>query len=223
MSGLIVAALIALVAAGGILLMVKTRRQLWPVVAAAVVLGLAGYAWQGQPQLAEAPAKPMPSERQAADALLSMRSSMDASYGVGKQWLILSDSYARDGNYKMAAALINAGLKKYPRDGDMWAGLGVVMLLAGDGKMSPPAEMAFANAKKFNPLNRAPDYFTGLVQLFEGRPMDTVKIWQGLIDNAPDKAVWKPKLESQLNGLKTMLQPAQPAPVNNGKQLNSLR
>jgi cytochrome c-type biogenesis protein CcmH len=217
MNGLIIAALIALLAVAIILLMVKRRRQLWPAVAAAAVLGLAGYAWQGQPQLAAAPAKLMPSELQAADSLLSMRASMDASYGVGQQWLILSDSYARDGNYKMAAALINAGLKKYPRDGDMWAGLGVVLLLAGDGKMSPPAEMAFANARKFNPINRAPDYFTGLVQMFEGRPLETVRIWQGLIDKAPDKAVWKPKVESQLTGLKTMLQSVQPASVNNDK------
>jgi cytochrome c-type biogenesis protein CcmH/NrfG len=217
MSGLIIAALIALLAAVIILLMVKKRQQLWPAVAAAAVLGLAGYAWQGQPQLSAAPARFLPSELQAADSLLSMRASMDADYGVGKQWLILSDSYARDGNYKMAAALINAGLTKYPRDGDMWAGLGVVLFLAGDGKMSPPAEMAFANARRFNPINRAPDYFAGLVQMFEGRPLETVRIWQGLIDKAPDKAVWKPKVESQLTGLKAMLKSAQLGPVNNPK------
>lgn len=214
MSGLIIAALIALIAAGGMLLAIPTRRQFWPPVAAAVVLGLAGYAWQGQPQLSAAPAKQMPSELKAADALLSMRASMDASYGVGQQWLVLADSYARDGNYKFAAAYINAGLRKYPNDGDMWAGLGVVLMLSGDGKMSPPAEMAFANARKFRPTNRAPDYFAGLEDLFDGRPLETVKTWQGLVDNAPDKAIWKPKVESQLNGLKAMLQSAQPASVN---------
>jgi hypothetical protein len=44
MTGLIIAALVALAVAGGILLSVPARRQLWPAVAAAVVLGLAGYA-----------------------------------------------------------------------------------------------------------------------------------------------------------------------------------
>ncbi len=217
MNGFVVALLIAIVAAVGILLLAPARRQLWPAVAAAVVLGLAGYSWQGKPQLASAPAQTMKSELQAADSLLAMRASMDASYGIGQQWLILADSYARDGNYRFAAAYLNAGLRKYPRDGDMWAGLGVVLFLAGDGKISPPAEMAFANARKYQPTNRAPDYFKGLVELFEGRPLETVRIWQELVDKAPDRAVWKPKVESQLNGLKTMLQSAQPADVNNNK------
>ena len=92
--------------------------------------------------------------------------------------------------------------------------MGVVLFLAGDGKMSPPAEMAFANARKYRPTNRAPDYFKGLVALFDGRPLETLQTWQQLIDGAPDKAVWKPKLESQLDGLKSMLQSAQPADVN---------
>jgi cytochrome c-type biogenesis protein CcmH len=83
--------------------------------------------------------------------------------------------------------------------------------------MSPPAKMAFANARKYAPRNRAPDYFTGLVELLEGRPDKTVEIWQRLIDDAPDKAIWRPKLESQLVGLKSMLQSVQPADVNKDK------
>jgi cytochrome c-type biogenesis protein CcmH len=213
MSGWLVALLIAALATGGILLLAPLRRQLWPAVLAAVVLGLAGYAWQGHPEQQAAPAQPIASKLKANEALIGMRSDMDASYGVAKLYLTMADSYTRDGNYKYAAAYINAGLRRYPKDGDLWAGLGVVLFLAGDGKMSPPAEMAFANARKFRPTHRAPDYFNGLVDLFEGRPLETLKTWQQLIDKAPDKAVWKPKLESQLNGLISMLQSAQPADV----------
>jgi cytochrome c-type biogenesis protein CcmH len=202
---------------GGVLLFVPGRKQLWPAIAAAVVLGLAGYAWQGSPEQAAAPAQPIPAKLKAADALLQMRADMDTGYGIGKQWLITADSYARSGKYDYSAAFIQAGLRQHPKNGDLWAGLGVVLLLAGDGQMSPPAKMAFANARKFGPRNPAPDYFDGLVELFEGRPARTVEIWQRLVDDAPDKAIWQPKLESQLGGLKTMLQSVQPTDVNKDK------
>ncbi len=201
----------------GVLMAVPSRKRLWPVVAAATVLGLAGYAWQGSPELASAPAQPIAAEIKAADALLQMRADMDSNYGIAKQWLITADSFARSGRYSYSAAFIQAGLREHPKNGDLWAGLGLVLLLAGDGQMSPPAKMAFANARKFSPLNRAPDYFSGLVELFEGRPARTVEIWQRLVDGAPDKAIWRPKLESQLAGLKTMLQSAQPTDVKENK------
>ncbi|MFM2411345.1 MAG: hypothetical protein RL481_2173 [Pseudomonadota bacterium] len=202
MMGWIIAFALAVLAFAAILRSVPERRKLWPAVAAALVLGLAGYAWQAQPGLASAPAKPLAAELQTAEALIAMRADMDANYGSAKQWLITADSYARDGNYRFAAAYIEAGLRQHPRNGDLWAGLGVVLLLAGDVQMSPPAEMAFAKAREYGPLNRSPDYFKGLIAFFEGRPANTIAIWQKLIDNAPDKAIWVPKLESQLSVLK---------------------
>lgn len=209
--------MVAALVIGGVLLFVPGRKLLWPAIAAAVVLGLAGYAWQGAPELPSSPAQPITAKLKAADALLQMRADMDTGYGIGKQWLITADSYARSGKYDYAAAFIQAGLREHPKNADLWAGLGVVLLLAGDGQMSPPAKMAFANARKHGPKNPAPDYFDGLVELFEGRPAKTVEIWQPLVDNAPDNAIWRPKLESQLGGLKTMLQSVQPTDVNKNK------
>jgi cytochrome c-type biogenesis protein CcmH len=212
-TGLIIAFCIAAIMAGVIIAFTPQRRQLWPLVLAPMMLGLAGYAWQGQPALHSSPAQPIVAQKQAAGAVIEMRSYMDANYDVAKQYLILADSYARDGNYKFAAAYINSGLSRYPRDGDLWAGLGVVIFLAGDGKMSPPAEMAFANARKYSPFNVSPDYVAGLADLFEGRPASTLERWQSLIDKADDKSVWKPKLESQLEGVKAMLQATQSTSV----------
>jgi cytochrome c-type biogenesis protein CcmH len=209
--------LIAAAVMAGLLLFLPSRKQLWPVIAAALVLGAAGYAWQGAPSLPSSPAQPIAAKLKTAESLLQMRADMDTGYGIGKQWLITADSYARSGKFDYSAAFIQAGLREHPKNGDLWAGLGVVLLLAGEGQMSPPAKMAFANARKYAPRNRAPDYFTGLVELLEGRPDKTLEIWQRLIDDAPDKAIWRPKLESQLIGLKSMLQSVQPADVNKDK------
>lgn len=213
MNAWLVVLLLAIAVVSAVLWFSSFRKQLWPAVAAAVVLGIAGYAWQGQPQLGAAPAQVASTENKAAEALLSMRSDMDAQFGAGRQWLILSDSYARKGDYRYAAAFIEAGLRNHPENGDLWAGLGLVLLLAADGKMSPPAELAFERARKYAPINRSPDYITGIVALFEGQPATTLDIWQKLVDGAPKNAVWKPKLESQLQGLKSLLQTAQPPDV----------
>jgi cytochrome c-type biogenesis protein CcmH len=217
MTGWISVVLIAAAVLAGILLFLPNRKQLWPVIAAALVLGAAGYAWQGSPSLPSSPAQPIAAKLKTAESLLQMRADMDTGYGIGKQWLITADSYARSGKFDYSAAFIQAGLRQHPKNGDLWAGLGVVLMLAGDGQMSPPAKMAFANARKYAPRNRAPDYFAGLVELLEGRPDKTVEIWQGLVNDAPDKAVWAPKLESQLTGLKSMLQSVQPVDVNKNK------
>jgi cytochrome c-type biogenesis protein CcmH len=217
MSGLILACGLALMVMAALLLVIPARKQLWPIVAAACVLGMAGYAWQGAPDQPASPAQPIPEQRKAAEALLQMRANMDSNYGIGKQWLITADSFARSGRYSYSAAFIQSGLREHPENGDLWAGLGVVLLLAGDGQMSPPAKMAFANARKFGPRNRAPDYFEGLVALFEGDPAKTLTLWQKLLDEAPENALWRPKLESELSGLKTLLQSAQPSNVNNIK------
>lgn len=214
MIGWLIAGVLALLTVAGVLALVPSRKQLWPLVASAAVLALAGYAWQGQPEQPSAPARPLVAEGKAAEALIAMRADMDPAGGIAKQWLITADSFARSGRYQYSAAFIEAGLRQYPRNGDLWAGLGLVLLLAGDNQMSPPAKMAFAKAREFAPLNRSPDYFAGLVELFEGRPANTIGTWQNLVNGAPDGAVWKPKLESQLASLKSMLPPAPSPGVN---------
>ena len=46
---------LALVALGAALLFARESRQVWTLFAAALVFALAGYAWQGAPDLAGAP------------------------------------------------------------------------------------------------------------------------------------------------------------------------
>ena len=75
-------------------------------------------------------------------------------------------------------------------------------MLVGDGKMSPPAQFAFDQARKYDPRQPAPDYFDGLTALFDGRPDKTLRLWQRLLDNAPRQAKWKGRLESQVEALR---------------------
>jgi cytochrome c-type biogenesis protein CcmH len=188
----------------GLIVIAKLPRKAWEPLAAALVLGMAGYAWQGQPRLAGSPAKVQKEKGEAAAALIAMRADMDADYSAAKPYLITSDAFAREGNYRFAALYIQSGLRKYPKDAELWAGLGLQLMLAGDGTLSAPAKFAFERASTLNPALPTPGYFEGLSALFEGRAGDAVKRWQDVLDKAPAKAEWKPKLEGQIKAVMTM-------------------
>lgn len=201
-----------LASALAILAFAKGRRQLWQPVAATVVLAMAGYAWQGRPDLPSSVAQPIAAERGAAEALLKMRSDMDQNFGVAKMWLVTADGFARDGSYSAAAGYIQAGLREHPDNPDLWSALGLVLMLASDGEMTPPAKLAFDKARKLAPGLPAPDYFEGLAALFERKPDITISKWKEVLERATPKAKWRPAVESQLAGLESLIAGTAPPP-----------
>ena len=213
--GLAVLAILALMIVIG-----RLPRPTWEVTAAALVLGLTGYALQGQPALDGAPAKPVPAQKAVGEELISIRADMERSFSVSKQWTITSDAFARSGKYSLAMAYVQSGLKKHPQSADLWSALGLYAMLASDGQMSQPAQFAFSRARKFNAKHPAPDYFEGLSAFFEGRVAETLEKWTNARDNAPKNAKWKPKLEAQLRALTAAAQRAlkdpQSKPISGG-------
>lgn len=215
MIGWVIMAGMGLASALAILAFAKGRRQLWQPVAATVVLAMAGYAWQGRPDLPAAPARPIAAERGAAEALIKMRSDMDQNFGVAKMWLVTADGFARDGSYAAAAGYIQAGLREHPENADLWSALGLVLMLASDGELTPPAKLAFEKARKLAPNLPAPDYFEGLAALFERKPEVTISKWRSLLGRATPQAKWRPAVESQLAGLESLMGGSPPSPDAN--------
>jgi len=205
MSGWLGIVLLSAVVGAALLLSVNARKLLWSPVLAAVVLGMAGYAWQGRPDLPAARAKPIAAERGAAKALIKMRSDMDQNFGQAKSWLNLADGFAREGNYGAAAGIIQGGIRQHPQNADLWSALGLVLMLAADGEMTPPAQLAFDKARKLAPQLPAPDYFEGLAFLFQRKPIEALKMWNKVLDRATPNAKWRAPLESQYLGLQQML------------------
>lgn len=201
MSGWIIAILLSLATLAGLVVLGKLPRPTWEAVAAAVILALAGYAYQGRPAVPSAPSAVSKSKGEDAKMLILIRSEMDRTFSSARPYLILSDAYARDGDYQLAAAYINSGIRKNPKNADLWAGLGLQLLLAGDGQMSPPAKFAFDRARSLSPRQPAPDYFMGLTAVFEGRSDEALSLWRGLIERAPKDAKWKARLELQVKAL----------------------
>ncbi len=211
--GLLAAAtLAALIFAG------RLPRSLWQVAAAAIVLSMTGYALQGRPDLPGAPAQPIAARGETAGALIDVRMKMDQHFSRARMWLFPADGFARRGEYQTADSFLRSGLREDPNSADLWVAHGVLIMLASNGELSPPAKLAFDRARLASPRGHpGPDYYEGLAELFKGDAGTALQRWQALVDRAPASAYWKPVLESQIKGLKALAaapaQSPQPAAV----------
>jgi cytochrome c-type biogenesis protein CcmH len=198
MSGWIALVLLAAVSLGFIAWVVRAGKGLWQIAAAASLLGMTGYALQGRPSMPSSPAKSLAAQEDAAKQLVDMRADMDQSFGGAKRWLMTADAFAKQGDYHLSASYIQSGLRKNPDDPDLWSALGLQLMLASDGQMSPPAQLAFDKARAIRPNYPAPYYFAGLSRLFGGDVDGAILLWDKTLSLATPNAKWKPRLESQL-------------------------
>lgn len=204
MSGWVALGLLAAVSLAALVLLGRLQKGYWQVAAAAVLLGMTGYALQGRPAVLSAPSKSLAAKEDAAIQLVEMRADMDQSFGGAKRWLVTADSFAKQGDYKLSASYIQAGLKKNPEDPDLWSALGLQLMLASNGQMSLPAQLAFDKARAIRPNYPSPYYFGGLSRLFNGDIDGAILFWEKALSLATPNAKWKPRLESQLANAKTL-------------------
>lgn len=216
MNGWVSLALLAVVSLGLLIWIGRLKGGLWQVGAATILLGMTGYALQGRPVVPSSPAKSLGGQEDAAVQLVEMRADMDQSFSGAKRWLVTADSFAKQGDYKLSASYIQAGLRQNPEDPDLWSALGLQLMLASQGQMSPPAQLAFDKARAIRPNYPAPYYFAGLSRLFNGDLEGAILLWERALSLATPKAKWKSRLESQLQAAKALRLQSTSAPeVNN--------
>ena len=129
---------------------------------------------------------------------------MDQSFGSAKRWLVTADSFAKQGDYPLSASYIQAGLRQDPNNPDLWSALGLQLMLASEGQMSPPAQLAFDKARAIRPNYPAPYYFAGLARLFAGDLDGAILLWEKTVSLATPQAKWKARIESQLQAAKAL-------------------
>jgi len=180
-----------------------------PLAAAAIMLGLAGYALQGSPSL---PGKPVVRSQPESfgDALTDTRRGMADRFGPAAPWLAMSDGFARTGKTQLAAQTLEKGLEKYPDNVDLWVALGNALVAHGGGMMSPAAALAFDEAAKRDPAHPAPPFFAGLAMAQSGDLQGADRVWSDLLARSPADAPWRPDLEMRLEQLHRAMGPGLP-------------
>lgn len=206
MTGWIIAFALATAAFGAMLLIGRIPRTTREISAAALLLGLAGYAWQGHPGLAGAPRANADAKGEAFDEKLAeRRRGLAERFGPAAQWMMLSDGLARQGKTKEAANVLLSGLRDTPDDANLWLGLGNALVAHGEGVLSPGAAFAYRRALALDPDGPAPRYFYGLALARTGQLQAARDLWAPLAASAPPDSQVRAELEANIARIDAML------------------
>ena len=186
MTGRIIALLIALVAGAGIMLAARMSPLRAAPVATALLLGLAGYAWQGSPGLAGKPVKAGTGAAKFDEALAAKRKEIGERISSATKWLVVSDALARQGNTQKAANVLLSGLRENPDDPNLWVGMGNALMVHSNGTLTPAADYSFRKALALQPEGVSPNYFYGLALAESGQFEASRKVWMALAARLPE-------------------------------------
>lgn len=160
--------------------------------AAALLVGGAGYALQGNPSLPGAPARSS-SERDMMP-LTQARHAFFGSFTPAETWLRMSEALARDGKSEDAVGILQNAVRRYPGDPQLWIGLGNALVDHAHG-ITPPAELAYRRAEQVAPGHPGAPFFHGLALARSGDTAGALRLWTGILATAPANASWRPLVE----------------------------
>jgi cytochrome c-type biogenesis protein CcmH len=201
LSGWIVMAALTLATGGGLYHFVRRDKGALQFTAAALLLALAGYSWQGRPGLAGAP-KAAPGHVALPDSeFAKARGDMLGRFDQASAWLNMADSFQRRGDTQTAAELLQGAVRRTPDNPDLWVGYGNALLLHGGGMMSPAAQLAFERAAELAPGHPAPRFFYGLALAQSGDYSGAERIWREIVAQAPPGAGYRRIVEERLRAI----------------------
>jgi cytochrome c-type biogenesis protein CcmH len=191
--------LLLLVAAGlGLLWVLGVRGGVLTASAAALLLGASGYALQGRPDLAGAPAQG--GEARDIFPLTEARHAFFGNFTPAESWLRMSEALARDGHSEDAVGILQNAVRRYPGDPQLWIGLGNALVDHARG-LTPPAELAYKRAAELAPGHPAAPFFYGLALARSGDRQGAVAMWKDILKTAPPNASWRPLVEQGVAAL----------------------
>ena len=181
-------------------------RQGWTTLAAALALGLAGYAMQASPDVPGAPAAGTERAAEVDWAFVDARKEMVASGNRStSNRMIVADALARQEQYANAAAMLRAAVSENPRDAEAWLALGNALVEHADGALTQPALLAYRRAAELDPTGAGPGYFLGFALIRQGRLMDARGVWASTLETASENAAGREGLEESLARLDALI------------------
>jgi cytochrome c-type biogenesis protein CcmH len=178
----------------------------WTTAAAALVLGLAGYAAQGSPALPGAPkdaAQRVPGE---GNNLVEMRRALLPEDQPRQNALITADGMARHDQYADAASFLLSAVRDNPHDAESWLALGNVLVAQADGAMTPAAQFAYRRAEAAEPNSPGVPFFIGVAKLDQGRFTDTRELWVEAAKRAPEGSSARKVIEDRIGRLDALME-----------------
>ena len=159
-------------------------RRVWTLLASALVFALAGYAWQGSPDLAASPRQAEREVTPTSDALIDARRAFYNVEGIPpSRYVVIADGFSRRGQHADAAGMLRNGVSENPEDGEAWLALALALAEHSRGQVTPPVGYAFDRARRASQGNPAPYYFRGIIAMRSGALGEAREYWaQGLAE-----------------------------------------
>ena len=189
----------------------KMTRSALELTVAALLLAIAGYAWQGSPGEPGSSVAARDTISKLDPATVQSRKDMMGQFGTEAQWLDFADTMARMGETQGAVLAMRSGIRDNPKSANLWVGLGNALVAHGGGLISPAAKFAFEHAARLSPKHPAPPLFLGIALVQQGRTDEAAKLWIALLDRSPKDAPWRADVERRLAAI-GYVKPSVPAP-----------
>jgi cytochrome c-type biogenesis protein CcmH/NrfG len=196
--GLVILLILALVSFAAIWRLAGLDRAAAQLVAAALLLGCAGYAWQGSPGAPGTPQGAAARPPVPETAFGTLRKDMFGQFDRADWWLNIAEGRLRSGDTREAAVAIRSGIRAHPRDATLWTGYGDALVLHGNGLLTPAADLAFRRAVSLAPRHPGPRLFYGIALAQNGRLEEAELAWSQALALSPAGAPWREGLERQI-------------------------
>lgn len=196
---------LALAAFALAVLVLRLPRHGFALFGAVLLIGLAGYAWQGKPGQPASPTASAANAKNEGEAMVEGRAALFDRTRPPPAYLLTSDAFARRGQFADAAALLRGGLEANPGDQEGWLALGMALVGHADGFVTPAALQAFSRAKAIDPAHPGAEYILGYAYLRSGEVRAARNVWAGLVESSPPDAPWREGLEDEIARLDDMI------------------
>ncbi|WP_233503622.1 tetratricopeptide repeat protein [Sphingomonas psychrotolerans] len=186
--------LVMAIGTGLLLWLTGFPRKLWTVAATALMLGAAGYAWQGSPALAGKPVIAKAQKGEIDPEVVAIRDAMFGRFNFTWGSFMRADAMTRAGAPDTAVRAMILTIRQAPGDAGAWAWLGIKLAENDGNQISPAAKFAFERAIQLAPQHPGPPFFYGLALIREGKFAEARPYWAKAVELAPAKASYRDQL-----------------------------
>ncbi|WP_242117817.1 tetratricopeptide repeat protein [Sphingomonas lacusdianchii] len=188
-----------LVGCFALLVVARVARPLRGFVGAALMLGAAGYAWQGSPEL---PGTPRAAQRETEPVDIAADDLRDAIWGrftYDYAYAVAADGLARAGATQAAVNAVLGGLQGNPQSARLWTRLGTAILAHDGGRvLSPAAKLAFGQGIAYAPDHPGPYFYYGMALIQTGDLPGAKRAWLAALKRSRPNAPYRVDLATRL-------------------------
>ena len=196
--GLIIGAAVAMLAWSALWRTRKLNAASLQLLGAALLAGLAGYAFQGRTGLLGSPAgeRAVPSLPPAMP--IPLAEEFFGRFTGAYSWLVIANAFLAHGNSSEAVATLASATRARPADAELWIAFANALRIHGGGRISPAARLAYEHAAQLAPDHPAPAFFFGLASVQSGDVATALSVWKQLLANAPPGSRWGEALKLRI-------------------------